>query len=192
MANVNLAGWLIILVIGIAVAVSTLTHKPQQYDSSKVKIFISVLTGLGIFITFFFYYNVVELQAQQQNFMIIESIEKLNQNIDDNYYDTMRDSVLIVPKFTASILPLSFTQEEYDSYIDQVGSQAILQKTILAHNIFILWRDYISYYYYIVKGRKDISSYITMFLQRANSQELFSIWKTSDSDFDSVTRKDID
>ena len=53
----------------------------STYDKGSFHTFIAVLTGLGVFITFMFYYNLVELQAQQQKLASIQELSRINNTV---------------------------------------------------------------------------------------------------------------
>lgn len=179
----NIAAFVIIGIILVAIF-ALFFYNNKNYENSKLKVFISVLTGLGIFLTFFFYYNVVELQYQQQIAITNDNIEKLNEKITNSYLKGLESSSNIVPKFVASILPLIYTQEEVDDIEEEDTYEARIQKYILSRKIFALWVDYMAYYDYILKGNKDTKSYVVIFLQRARSEQLKAIWEISKYEYD--------
>ena len=185
MLGTNIAGIVIVVIIIIAVFIAGFSHTPNTYEESKFKVFLTVLAGLGVFVTFFFYYNVVELQYQQQTSITYDNINHLNDNIAQLYMKGIDGSWEIIPKFIASIIPTMFSEDDLNSLEDEDSEKATLHKYLVSQKVFFLWRDYISYYVYIIKGNNNILAYLTMFLQRAHSKYLQEIWEVSKNEYNS-------
>lgn len=181
MLSKNAAAAIILIIVVIAIVVAFFSSNPANYDKSRTKIFVTILTGLGIFVTFFFYYNVVDLQAEQQLMMSYDRIESIDDNMTENYINVIQEHGSKIPKFVKSILPLQ-NHLLPDLVVDEGTFDAVALKYSLSNKIFLLWKDYISYYNYITS--KDYNfSYLTNFLQRANSKELKTFWDSMKIDY---------
>lgn len=175
--------------------------KYANYDTGSFHVFIAVLTGLGVVITFMFYYNLVELNAQQQRLATIQELSRINNTVLSALLKDMNDAAVIVPNFVLSITPLSnavccgeaFTGGTGDSQgseipgtcviptgPDPVTAPACTQKMVLSYRIFGLWQDFI-----ISKAEININAmpYVANFLQRANSLQLYDQWTAAKLDF---------
>lgn len=108
MLGKNIAFFAIVAIIVIAIVSSTFISDPKNYDSSRAKIFISIVTGLGIFITFFFYYNVVELQYEQQKMIFRDRLEVMDNNVTSNFTMSLENNFDKEPNFIMSLLPLQY------------------------------------------------------------------------------------
>lgn len=181
MLSKNAAAAIILIIVVIAIVVAFFSGNPANYDKSRTKIFVTILTGLGIFVTFFFYYNVVDLQAEQQLMMSYDRIESIDDNMTENYINVIQEHGSKIPKFVKSILPLQ-NHLLPDLVVDETTFDAVALKYSLSNKIFLLWKDYISYYNYITS--KDYNfSYLTNFLQRAHSKELKTFWESMKIDY---------
>lgn len=165
----NLAGIIIVLIVIIAIVISAFSHG-TNYDSSKVKIFIAVLTGLGIFVTFFFYYNVVALQYQQQSIMYYDRVQVLDESFIDSYLKSVEEYKDQCPEIINQMYPCQ-------KWNLQGKDDKVLQFT-LATRAYILWKDYVQYHEY-VEQTGNAESYVCIFLQQCNSSILADIWKDS-------------
>lgn len=144
-----------------------------QYDKGSFHTFIAILAGLGVFITFAFYYAVIELQQQQQALAGIQELARINDSVLNSVLNAISESSNIIPNFVLSITPLTNTVCDSSAPDDPVNPQTCTEKMILSYRIFSLWQDM------IVSDRFltiDPISYIANFLQRANSPQLQQQW----------------
>lgn len=154
---------------------------PSRFDNTRTKIFISCLAGLGVFITFLFYYSIVTLQQSQQRLNIIEMTNSINTSLK-NIIDQIHEASTKIPSFTLSLFPLIKHDEcEEDETIENK-----LLKTKIAYNIFSLWQEII-----IAVPFVDIDSLsiLSNFLQRAHSKQLHNLWCDMKFDFNLDTQR---
>lgn len=157
-----------------------------QYDSGSFHTFIAILAGLGVVVTFMFYYNVLQLQGQQQKLAAAQEFSRISDSMLDGVMDSMNDASVIIPNFVYSITPLTNTvccdgtRCVEDPPPDPINVQTCTEKMTLSYRIFSLWQEFISTNKFF-KGTP--SSYIANFLQRANSKQLHSLWEVSKLDF---------
>jgi len=173
----------------------------STYDKGSFHTFIAILTGLGVFVTFMFYYNLVELQAQQQKLDSIQELSRINNTVLSSLLKDINDSVAVIPNFVLSITPLTNAVCCDGGFAgpsgtkggnciiplspDPVTAVACTQKMVLSYRIFGLWQDFIMSKAHIpVNGMP----YVSNFLQRANSQELYDQWTASRLDFANNTQ----
>jgi hypothetical protein len=164
-----------------------MTHY-EHYDKSKFHTFIAILAGLGVFVTFMFYYNVVELQQQQQELAAIQEFGRINDTVLNSVLDSINLSSTIIPSFVLSITPLTNTiccpggsggsggsgsMCIYTPATDPVTPQTCTEKMVLSYRIFALWQDTIISKHFVGGNQ---TGYIANFLQRANSPQLYEQW----------------
>lgn len=151
------------------------TKNYDTYDKGNFHTFISVLAGLGVFITFMFYYNVVSLQNQQQNLASIQEMARINETSLTSMLDEMDNSVIEIPNFVMSLSPLNknLCCDKCDIPEDPKTPSTCTLKSTLSYRIFSLWQE-------IIQSNKFIDyhpvAYVTSFLQRANSKQLYEQW----------------
>ncbi len=163
-----------------------------SYDKIWFHTFIAVLGGLGVFITFLFYYNLVVLQNQQHQISSLQEIVRINNLVLDSILKEIKDSSDIIPNFILSITPL--TNITHNTIInldhkylecDPINPQTCACKLSLSFRIFAVWQDVIISNKFL---KCNPSSYISDFLQRANSQQLHALWETSKLNFNIDTQ----
>lgn len=184
--NVAIAIFGLILVISGIMAWVMKTYK--RYDTSSFHTFIAILAGLGVFVTFMFYYNLVELQQQQQSLLSIQELAKINGSMNQEVLKIVQKSSKIIPNFISSITPLTNKAccGEVICSPDPVNVETCTQKMIIAYAIFSLWRNVITSCKFV---ESSMSNYIADFLQRANSPQLYKEWKAIYLDFDLKTQQ---
>lgn len=161
------------------------------FSGAKFHTFIVVFGGLGVIITFLFYYNVLQLQAEQQILQKLDIATKFN-SAWSILLTSMNTASAVVPKFVLSMTPLTnhackesnISNEEYIG--DEPTAEVCTFKMSLSFRIFSLWQDFF-------KGRdffdNNISfGYINNFLQKANSEDLHKEWLASKLNFDNTTQ----
>jgi hypothetical protein len=179
----NFALFIFIIILISALIISIYMQNYKTFDRSWVHTFIVVLIGLGIFITFLFYYNVVALQNQEQQLAIVQELSRMNESALNSVLNSIKESSLIIPYFVKSISPLI----NYNTINpDEENAQTITQRSNLSYRIFSLWQDSIWSDRLI---DVDQTPYITNFLQRANSQLLFREWLINRINFCSKTQR---
>lgn len=152
---------------------------PNKFEQTRTKIFITCLAGFGVVITFLFYYSVVTLQQAQQRQSIITMTSNVNKLLLKGVVDQISGEK--VPHFTSTLYPLLKINVEKDS--DHVENQLLIYK--LSYKIFSLWQELIIAMPFL---DLDEHSFITNFLQRANSQLLHEQWKNCKIDFNKETQ----
>src|SRR6516225_10796376 len=101
--NVALGAFVIILLVALFIA--NLCN-PKYYNTTRAKIFISCLAGLGIFVTFLFYYSIVSLQQSQQRYDIIRMTSHISKMLSHEVLNLLQEASLKIPSFTSSLFPL--------------------------------------------------------------------------------------
>lgn len=191
--NVALLFFAAIIIISAVIAWWMGTY--GDYDKGAFHTFIAVLAGLGVFVTFMFYYNLVQLQNQQQQLAALQEFSRINDSLLNSVLDSIRDASDIIPNFVLSITPLTNTVccptgttggcvIPLDQ--DPVNPQSCTEKMVLSYRIFALWQDV------IMSGKfmgLDAIAYISNFLQRANSQQLYVQWTMSKLNFNNNTEQ---
>lgn len=183
----NLALGLFGIILVIAAVIAWNMKQYHTYDISSFHTFIAILTGLGVFVTFMFYYNVVELQNQQQQLDALQQITRINDSIQNNVLNSITLSSTTIPNFVLSITPLN-KASCCDSCIiesDPVNAQTCTEKMTLSYKIFSLWNDMLACNKFI---NFDPVTYITGFLQQANSSLLFEQWQLFKNTFNTKTQ----
>lgn len=178
--------WVIVIIVGtiiVALVAALISHTGGRYESSRLKVFVTVLSGLGVFITFFFYYNVVQLQAQGQHALYVEISERVDNAIIDLLVNVLPQSSTVTPVFTMSLLPL---EPQPTVTPEEITPQVIATRWSVSMKVFSIWQDYVTYYAYLTTlGTED--GYIYNFLQRATSEPLHQYWIMEKSSFQKNT-----
>lgn len=187
-----------VAIIVTAAIVAWFMESYQGYDQHKFHTFIAVLAGLGIIITFLFYYNLIVLQGQNQKLAALQELARLNDTVLNSVLDAIQASSALIPNFVLSITPLtntvccetSATGDTGGTCIipvgpDPVTPQSCTQKMTLSYRIFALWQDVIVSNKFI---NFDATAYVSNFLQRANSQQLYVQWTVAKLDFNTNTQ----
>ncbi len=180
----NLALILFGLILIISGCIAWFMKKYDNYDRSGFHSFISILTGLGVFVTFMFYYNVVELQNQQQQLAAIQELARLNESGLNSVLDSLNIASSSIPNFVLSLMPLNINGCNTKKS-DPVTPQTCTEKTSLSYKIFLMWQDVILSNKFIVFNQE---AYLSNFLQRANSPQLYEQWKIIKIDFAPATQ----
>ena len=193
-ANIALIVFAAILILSAIISYRFKSFK--KFEGGAFHIFIVVLTGLGVFVTFMFYYNVVELQNQQQQLAALQEVARLNNTIINSVLTEIQNSSLIIPNFVLSITPLTnticcstgSTGSSEICYIpvgdDPINAQTCSAKLSLSYRIFEMWQDVILAHTFI---NYNPLSYIVNFLQKANSQQLYIQWNVNKINFNNDT-----
>lgn len=167
-----------------------------DYDKGSFHTFVVVLAGLGVIVTFMFYYNIIQLQCQQQQLAAMQEFSRLNDTVLNSVLDSIKESSNIIPNFVLSITPLTNavccstgTSGSTGCTIpvdpDPVDPQTCTEKMLLSYRIFSLWQDVIVSNNFMPL---DPTPYVTNFLQRANSQQLYVQWTVNKLNFAPYTQ----
>lgn len=172
-----------IFIIFISLVVTMIFQDFNQFHEGRCHTFVAVLAGLGIFITFMFYYGVVSLQQQQQQLFVIQETARLSNLLIDGTLSEINKATSVIPKFCYSLMPLIVCQT--DPKEDPNTPEACMQRMVLSYKIFSSWQDLIIANSFI---DYDPEAYITNFLQRANSKHLFTQWIDQKINFNKKTQ----
>ena len=181
----NIALGIFAVIIVISAIVSWYMRDYGNYDKGSFHTFVAILAGLGVFVTFMFYYNIILLQQQQQTFANIQEISRINDSLLNSVLDEIKDASQVIPNFVLSITPLTNTVCDSTAPEDPVNPQTCTEKMTLSYRIFSLWQDV------IMSDRFmgfDPACYIANFLQRANSQQLYEQWTVNKLNFTANTQ----
>jgi hypothetical protein len=172
-------GILVFLVLVIlAIVVSCWYEKYEIYDKGTFHIFVSVFCSIGVIITFLFYYNLLLLQNQEQQLETLQELSRIDESIINNIYESINQNSSVIPNFVSSINPLVTYCTGGTGCIadDPINPQTITSKNTLSNKIFSHWQN-------IILSNKIIKfdplSYVSHFLQRANSTQLYQQWLIS-------------
>ncbi len=200
--NIALLIFGVILILSVLVALFMGSY--DNYDKGRFHIFIAVLAGLGVFVTFMFYYNLVLIQNQQQQLGVLQEISRINSQLVNSVLNEINRASETIPNFVLSITPLSniaccepecLNNKECLRNLkclndrtkpDPINTTTCTEKMVLSYKIFALWQDVVTSGNYI---HLDASSYIANFLQRANSKQLYQQWIAARLDFDHLTQR---
>lgn len=155
------------------------------YDKTSFHTFIAILSGLGVFVTFMFYYSVIDLQQQQQQLATIQELSRVNDSLLNSVLNEMKTASLVIPNFVLSITPLTNTVCNTSAPEDPVTPQTCTTKMTLSYRIFSVWQQVIFSDKFLTI---DPISYVADFLQRANSSQLAQEWNVNRLNFTSDTQ----
>lgn len=158
----------------------------EIYDKGSFHTFIAIFAGLGVFITFLFYYNLIELQRQQQGLTAIQEFSRINDSMLNGVLDEINKASTIIPNFVLSITPLTNTICMSSAPEDPTNIQTCTEKMVLSYRIFSVWQDVILCDRF---NNFDFVAYVSNFLQRANSNQLFREWTVNKLNFGSKTQE---
>lgn len=178
--NVILFVFVIILIISIMLTLWIGSSK--NFNKTSIGIFINILVGLGIFLTFIFNYITIHSKHKREQLDTIQEVHHINDLILNNLLNEIDKSSHVIPSFVISLNPLM--RSECNNLSDSTNPEACIRKMVLSNYIFSIWEDVI-----ISKSFLDIDiSYIFNFLQRANSNQLYEQWKINKYNFKKITQ----
>jgi hypothetical protein len=188
--NIALMFFAAILITAVIIAWWMETH--ENYDKGSFHTFIAVLAGLGVLVTFMFYYNLIQLQNQQQQLAAIQEAARISDSVLNSVLDEIKKASIIIPNFVLSITPLTNivccpetgTVCNIPVEPDPINPQTCTEKMVLSYRIFALWQDIIT----SCPSKFDQLAYVSNFLQRSNSQQLYAQWTAASLNFDSDTQ----
>jgi len=177
-------GILVFLVLVIlAIVVACWYEKYEVYDKGTFHIFVSVFCSIGVIITFLFYYNLLALQNQEQQLETVQELSRINVSMLDNMLNSINEMSTIIPNFIVSLNPLNVycpTGTTGCISEDPINPKTVTARSTLSQQIFSHWQD-------VILSNKikhfDPVSYISNFLQKANSQQLYEEWKLNKINF---------
>lgn len=185
MITPNFALVVFIIILVVSGVIAWYSDNYAEYDKGSFHTFIAILAGLGVFVTFMFYYAIFDLQQQQQVLASIQELARINDSVLNSVLDEIREASSIIPNFVLSITPLTNTVCESAAPDDPVNPQTCTEKMVLSYRIFSLWQD-------VIVSDKFLTmepiSYIANFLQRANSSQLEQEWTVNKLNFSSETQ----
>ncbi len=163
--------FIVILVISLIGAASTKNY--SSFDGTSFHTFLVIFSSLGFILTFVLLYSVVTLQQSQQQLAIIEQTAKIGDTIHNNVYDEISRVATSIPSFVYSINPIGSSKIPQPPP-DESTSKNMIEKNVLAAKIFNVWQLVtVSDFYTAI----DTHPFVTNSLQRANSRQLYAIWK---------------
>ena len=182
-----ITGAFALLVFGIIVIISALLaywyDEYHDYDKGSFHSFIVILGGLSILITLLFYYSLLELQVQQQELISLQEFNRVNDMMLNSVLDAIQSSSIIIPNFVLSITPL--TNENISIGEDPINPETSTKKMTLSYRIFSLWQN-LTVTTKCTEINADI--YVANFLQRANSNQLYTQWLNNKLNFSLETQ----
>lgn len=178
--NVAIAVFLGVLIVAFFIA--NLCN-PKYFSLTRTKIFISCLAGLGIIVTFMFYFSIVTLQQSQQRFDIIEMTAQISKMLTKGVIDQIQQSSAKLPHFVMSLFPLLHCG--CDIKEDEDSVENCILKFNISYKIFTLWQELL-----IATPFLDLDQhcYLCLFLQRASSKQLHEQWLRCKLDFNEETQ----
>jgi len=167
----NIALFVFAAVVAIALGIACWFTSYDSFDKGRFHIFIAVLTGLGVVVTFMFYYNVVQLQNQEQQFELLTQAARVEDTLNKTIYPALREGATTVPAFVQSLYPL----HNHSAGVPVVGAAEQVIIATLSSSIFFLWENTITTHAIV---HQDIGGYTFIFLQWAASPALAEQWET--------------
>ena len=160
---------LLFLIIIFVTLILTATVSEGGFGKSYLRTFTSVLIALGIFITFAFYFSVIELQQEQQRLSIVNQTARLNEHVT-GLYEAIKENYTYIPHFASSLIPLSGPTL---TSADPLTPETQLRIYTLAQRVFTIWEEV-----ELATGFLDFdpAAYIARFLQCATSVQLQTQW----------------
>lgn len=175
-----LLGFAVLVCVIVVAYVASRIIPPGGYQSSGMYVFMTVLSGLAVLITFFFYYSVVELNQRQQELSVVHEAEKLNDTAIVGLMTVISHYLDYIPGFIGSIYPLSDI-----SGIDKEGNTSKLGILQISNRMFSIWQDTVLIDNFIAIENR---AYITHYLQWANSGRLYKQWKIAKINYNKTTQ----
>lgn len=171
----GIAIFILISIATVSLLIS-LWFEPTNYSSSRVSVFVTTVSSLAIFLTFIFYYSVVDLQQQQRKQAVIEETTRITHSIQKTFSDNISKYANVVPGFISQLLPLSNIETPPDN--DKPEDDIITY--VLSYQIFSVWQDIVLTNEFI---SIDYVALIAHALQRAKSNILKEQWQKMKVDF---------
>ena len=189
---------LFLIIIVVTFILTWVVGNGTNFEKSKLRTFVSVLIALGIFITFAFYFSVIQLQEEQARLAVLTQTARINKQITA-LHTAIQENSTHIPDFVASLIPLSsdICPVKPDSAENQnLGNQSLcnqnleiqatLRKRTLSHRIFSIWQEV-----ELASNYVDFhpQAYVASFLQYASSAQLHNQWLQQRLNFGPATQK---
>lgn len=171
----GIAIFILISIATVSLLIS-LWFEPKNYSSSRVSIFVTTVSSLAIFLTFIFYYSVVDLQQQQRKQAVIEETTRITHSVQRTFSENISKYANIVPGFISELLPLS----DLRTPPDQDHPEDDIITYVLSYQIFSVWQDIVLTNEFI---SIDYAALVAHALQRAKSKTLKEQWAKMKVDF---------
>jgi hypothetical protein len=162
----------IIFIILIAVSIVFALQYQRSADYfhiSRLNIFISLLTGIGVIVTLLLYYALVTSILKQNEYIVIDDLN----NFYTKSYETVPNMITTatskIPRFVASITPLRIANTITVLEIEDDSIQRSLSLLI-----FDTWRSLLALK---IPNGVDLDSWLVYQLQFCNSPLLYEYWK---------------
>lgn len=175
---------LFVIILVVSAIIAYWMQNYNRFDGSGFHTFIVVLGGLGVFVTFMFYFSIVSLQQQQQELNEIHETNRFTDVLIENMYNSMNDSSSKIPNFVASLNPLTFDKCQMDK--DKQTIEAWTEKIVLSHKIFTVWQESLLSNKFV---RCDAHALIVNFLLKASSKQLYEQWLIYKINFNKCAQK---
>lgn len=178
--NIAIAVFLIIILLSIYFS---LCLDPSTYDVSRVHTFMVVFIALGSIITFLFYFSLVEIQQQNHRRNLIHESSSISDIMFNQILPAIRQSNKIIPHFTLSLFPLIKWGHISP---DENTLETSVEKYLLSNYIFSVWQEVIRHSEFLSCSQ---DSYISQFLQYANSDQLLHQWELHHVNYEITTQR---
>lgn len=179
--SVTIIVLLLITIIALMIAAAV---NPYHFEKTRIKTFLGAVAGLGIFVTFLFYYSVVGLQQQQQRLSILDATSNIVLTLRTQLLADIKAATATIPQFAYSLLPLLPCGTLY-SEGDLCSNRGCVETYDLAARVFALFLAAIlSYSFFDV----DPISLTATFLQYAHSPFLYQQWELQYINYDTDMR----
>ncbi len=170
--------FIVVAIVAIAACYRYKTH--EDYQQSKIHIFVSVLGATAIILTAVLYFNLIQLHNRQSDTEAHKEMVDINQSILETLYSELKKASVKIPSFVLSITPLGTSKcelgrEDSGAYKSDGDTPVICTwRRSISSRIFFIWQD-------VILGGKSVignmRSYIVSFLQMAVSNQLEEQWQ---------------
>ena len=180
--------FVVVAIIAAAACYQYKTH--EDYQKSKIHIFVSVLGATAIILTAVLYFNLIQLHNRQSQTEAHKEMVDINQSILETLYSELKKASVKIPNFVVSLTPLGTMacdvakETSGDTVSDGDTPVMCTWKRSISSRIFFIWQD-------VILGGKSVignmRSYIVCFLQMAVSLQLEEQWKTLRVNYSDLT-----
>lgn len=180
------APYIALIVFGAIVVFSLIVaimYSSEKYKSSKVQVFISVFAALSILITLLFYYNLIAIQNSDKYVQAQRAVNNVELEIDSSLSEDIVQFYQYVPNFILSMMPLTPQPVSPPAEID-IG-RSIAFKNVISTRVFRSWEMFLTVKDFVPS---NVLPNITLFLQRAASQQLKELWVNGKINFTANTQ----
>lgn len=180
--------FVVVAVIAIGACYRYKTH--DDYQQSKIHIFVSVLGATAIVLTAVLYFNLIQLHNRQSQTEAHKEMVDINQSILETLFSELKKASVKIPSFVVSITPLGTSRcelgREDSGALKSDGHNPIIctWRRSISSRIFYIWQD-------VILGGKSVignmRSYIVSFLQMAVSDQLEEQWRVLKIGYSDIT-----